>query len=634
MLAFNSKTLDLLKTHVLICNDQSMRFFYLMFFPVKTVFFLFAFFCFLYHLQAQVVPDSLLSDWSSAGFGGVIPNPENIVPVTDFNTGENEPEDWSKAFNRAVESLNGRLGVIFFPPGNYTFHSTISLPDSCIVRGAGADSTRLIFDLGGIGGDCFFIGNFNQPAFDSVDVFCPKGSALIPVSSFSTYPVGTYIEIRQKNGDWDVKPAAWAQYCTGQFARIAGTNDSALILDQPLRTDFFPELFPEIRPISPRHFVGIECLAISRTDTPAIAPIYNIHFNYANRCWVKGVESHRSIGSHIMVDASAEIEISGSYFHESIAYDGVGTHGYGVTLIQHSNRVLVEDNIFRHLRHAMMVKQGANGNVFAYNFSTDPYRTEAPHDLSGDISLHGHFPYANLFEGNIVSNMITDHYWGGAGPGNMFFRNRATLYGISLINLDGSQATTNDQILVGNETINFGTFMGNFLLGGNGHFLYGNHIRGVVQPAGTEELNDTSYYRDVWQESFPLIGLPEGLGKGTNAAIQRFLFGKALTVCASDTPTAVTAVDPELGEGFLLENVFPNPFAEHINLELRSATTSQLRIRLSSISGKLIKEKILMITPGKHQIRVDIDPGLPGGMYALEVIFGEQRFVRKLVNHL
>ncbi|MEZ4775757.1 MAG: T9SS type A sorting domain-containing protein [Bacteroidia bacterium] len=600
---------------------------------MKTFFLLFAL-SFLYSLQAQVVPDSLTYDWFSAGFPGKIPNPENIVSVADFNIGENDPADWTKSFNRAVESLEGRLGVILFPPGVYTFQSTISLPDSCIIRGAGADSTRLVFDLGGMAGDCFFIGNLNQPAFDSVKVFCPRGTSLIPVSSFAKYPPGTYIEIRQTNGAWDVKPAAWAQYCMGQFARIAGTNDSALILDQPLRTDFFPGLYPEIRPITPRHYVGIECLSISRTDTPAVAPVYNIHFNYANRCWVKGVESSMSIGSHIMADASSEIKISGSYFHESVAYDGAGTHGYGVTLIQHTNRVLVEDNIFRHLRHAMMVKQGANGNVFAYNYSTDPYRSESPHDLSGDISLHGHFPYANLFEGNIVSNMITDHFWGGAGPGNMFFRNRATLYGISLINLDGSQVATNDQILVGNETTNFGTFMGNFLIGGNGHFLYGNHIRGVVQPAGTEELNDTSYYQTLFLGKTPLIGLPGTPGEGTNAAAQRFLSGEYLTVCNTDTVRTTTAMDPEPVGDFVLENVFPNPFSGSIDLEIRSATTSQLRIRLSSISGKTIKEKVLMITPGKHQIRVDIDPGLPGGIYALEVIFGEQRFVRKLVNHL
>ncbi|MDX2249431.1 MAG: T9SS type A sorting domain-containing protein [Bacteroidia bacterium] len=585
-------------------------------------------------LQSQVVPDSLTADWPSTGFPGEIPQIGRVFSITDFNSGENVTEDWDKIFLRALESLEGRMGVIWFPPGEYKFHSTLVLPDSCILRGAGADSTHLIFDLGGAAGDGIFIGNRNQPDFDSIPSLCKKGTPEIAGIFLPQYLPGTYIEIRQKNGSWDTKPAAWAQNCTGQFARIAGVNDSALILDQVLRTDFLPELYPQIRPINPRHFVGIECLSITRNDTPEVAPLYNIHFNYANRCWVRGVESRRSIGSHIMVDASAEIEITGSYFHESVAYDGSGTHGYGITLIQHASQVLVEDNIFRHLRHAMMVKQGANGNVFAYNYSTDPYRTEFPNDLTGDISVHGHFPYSNLFEGNIVANIITDHYWGAAGPGNMFFRNRAELYGISLINLDGSNIITNEQILVGNETTNFGPFMGNFLVGRSGHFLSGNHIKGLIQPTGTEELNDTSYYRWDLSGTDPLIGLPNALGQGTNAAARRFQEGKNLTVCAENNPNPATALDPKLYEDFFLENVFPNPFSSILTLEIRVEKTSQLRIRLTTVSGKLIKEKILMTTPGKHQIRVETDPGLPGGIYVLEVVFGEQRFVRKLVNHL
>ncbi|MEZ4826506.1 MAG: hypothetical protein R3C61_09460 [Bacteroidia bacterium] len=325
---------------------------------MKTVLILiFSSFCI---LQAQIVPDSLVYDWSESGFPQPFPSPKTIVPLTDYQSGESTHEDWTDAFLRAVESLEGKQGVIYFPPGDYFFHSTLYLPDSCIIRGAGADSTRLFFDLEGKSGDCFFIGNYSQVAFDTIPVPCKKGFSEVAGPFLFRYSPGAYIEITQDNGDWDVMPAAWAKNCTGQFARVAEIGDSALMLDQALRLDFEPTLFARIRPVAPRQMVGIECLAIIRTDTPAVAPLYNIHFNYANRCWVKGVESIRSSGSHILADASSEITITGSYFHESVAYDGVGTHGYGVTLIQHSTRIRVEDNIFRHLRHAMMVKQGAN----------------------------------------------------------------------------------------------------------------------------------------------------------------------------------------------------------------------------------------------------------------------------------
>ncbi len=108
----------------------------------------------------------------------------------------------------------------------------------------------------------------------------------------------------------------------------------------------------------------------------------------------------------------------------------------------------------RNLRHAMMVKTGANGNVFSYNYSKNVRRSEWPNNYGGDISLHGHYSYANLFEGNIVQNIMIDHYWGPSGPLNTFFRNRAELYGIIMT---GGDPTTSDmQNFVGNEITNNG----------------------------------------------------------------------------------------------------------------------------------------------------------------------------------
>jgi hypothetical protein len=126
------------------------------------------------------------------------------------------------------------------------------------------------------------------------------------------------------------------------------------------------------------------------------------------------------MGAHVMIEYSKNIEVSGCYIHHSFGYDGSGTRGYGVCLRQHASDCLVENNFFRFLRHAMMVKEGANGNVFGYNYSIEPNRSEPIADFSGDISLHGHYAFANLFEGNIVQNIIIDQFWGQSGPHNTF----------------------------------------------------------------------------------------------------------------------------------------------------------------------------------------------------------------------
>ncbi|MEZ4826505.1 MAG: T9SS type A sorting domain-containing protein [Bacteroidia bacterium] len=217
----------------------------------------------------------------------------------------------------------------------------------------------------------------------------------------------------------------------------------------------------------------------------------------------------------------------------------------------------------------------------------------------------------------------------------MFFRNRATLYGISIVNLAGNGITTDNQVLVGNETTNFDAFKGNFLTGGSGHFIYGNNIRGVVQPAGTEELPDTTYCRSVFAGTNPLIGLPESLKAGTNAAAQRVMLSQLLTVCSNDTAPAPSTdgIEPTFGESWV-QHVFPNPFSETITIDLSADKLTQLRLRMSNVDGKTIQERVSMIPPGKHRIVWEIEPDLPGGLYILEIISGEERFVKKLVNHL
>ena len=133
----------------------------------------------------------------------------------------------------------------------------------------------------------------------------------------------------------------------------------------------------------------------------------------------------------------------------------------------------------------MVAKQGANGNVFAYNYSLDPYRSEYPHDAGGDMLLHGHYPFANLFEGNIGQSMIMDDTWGASGPYNTFFRNRAELYGIILFD---QSVNSDEQNIVGNEVTN--DDKGNYHLQPGHHFTYDNNIKGTIQPPNTNILND------------------------------------------------------------------------------------------------------------------------------------------------
>ena len=304
----------------------------------------------------------------------------------------------------------------------------------------------------------------------------------------------------------------------------------------PLRITYESQLNPRIRKIDPRVNAGVECLKLKRLDQSTSGS--NIMISLAANCVVRGVESDKSVAAHVNIFQSTRILVEGNYFHHSFLYDGASQHGYGVTLNNHSGECLITNNIFDYLRHAMMVKTGANGNVFSYNYSNEVHRSETflP-DYGGDISLHGHYAFANLFEGNIVQNIIIDHAWGPSGPYNTFFRNRAETYGI--IFTSGDTTESDSQHIVGNDVTYHGLWFvgGPYTITGTGHIQHGNNIDGTIKPPGTGTLTDTSYYLTgepvFWDvsNSWPSLGIPNTLGAGTIPAKARWDGGSGLTVC-------------------------------------------------------------------------------------------------------
>jgi hypothetical protein len=130
---------------------------------------------------------------------------------------------------------------------------------------------------------------------------------------------------------------------------------------------------------------------------------------YATNCYINGVEMDSCNYAHVTFSASSHCAVRNSYFHDAYSYGG-GGKGYGIMVQNTSGDCLIENNIFRHLRHSMILQAGSNGNVFGYNYSIDPYWTEVslPSNAAGDIVLHGNYVYANLFEGNLGQQIVID----------------------------------------------------------------------------------------------------------------------------------------------------------------------------------------------------------------------------------
>jgi hypothetical protein len=267
------------------------------------------------------------------------------------------------------------------------------------------------------------------------------------------------------------------------------------------------------------------------------------------RVWVVRVVSELAAKYHVHVDTGYQVEVRDSEFHDATDHGG-GGHGYGVELGTHTTDALVENNIFRRLRHSMMVHLGASGNVFGYNYSREPMGVTIP----ADISVHGHYPFANLFEGNVVQGVAVTDFWGPAGPHNLFFRNRIEQAGLRLADASHHQNVVGNELASGaitrDRTVDPATLL-----------IHGNRVDGTVgwdPDIADQELPD-SYYLETKPDFFGAMEWPStGSDRpgGTNPAKSRYLGAAAAaapgtpgtpTIRGGGEQTVISWTDPNTG---------------------------------------------------------------------------------------
>lgn len=564
---------------------------------------------------AQTIPASRITNWQKAGLSDTLPEYGNIVNIMSHGAVADGVTSNNTAFSNAVLALNGQPGTVYIPAGNYLFTQAINIiSDSIIIRGDGV-ATRLLFDLNHTNENMFNIkGTISSTIHDVANALQRNDTALTAIS-VSGINTGDYILLT--NNDSSIIFSPWAMRSAGQILKVKSVTGNKLTVDNNIRRHYPATSNTTIQQIHPVQGVGIECLYIERKDSTA-QQTNNIDFTYAANCWVTGIESNLTNFSHIAVNYSTHILIRGNYLHHAHAY-GEGGQGYGTTLEYISGDCLIENNIFEHLRHSMLVQAGANGNVFAYNYSTDPYWTQPPlpTNSAGDIVCHGNYPYLNLFEGNIVQNIVVDESHGINGPFNTFYRNRAEQYGIFTV-----AAASDSQNYAVNEITNA---TGYYLLTGLGFFESGNNVKGTIMPAGSPTPAENSLYSagvpGYWpgQVAYPSIGAPHPYNQGTHAAKQRYATGQK-TDCRRN-PVYVGVQDvSEVNKDIL---IYPNPFYNYLQVQLNNQTSGAI-YRIYNISGHVV------ISGNINHTGTDINTdGLPQGLYILEIKNDTGLYTRK-----
>lgn len=475
---------------------------------------------------AQVLPPQRSVDWNVAGIKDTTTQGFTIVDASTYGFVADgvTPNDYP--LGSLMIAYQGPT-IVYFPAGTYLFNVPIYLRSNFIIRGAGSDQTTFRIEHQNTG-HSFYASGYPMSDTSSLTQAAFKGTHQISVTNAAAFTVGDWIQFKQN--DMDLTTSAWAAGSVGQITQITSITGNTLTLASEMRKDFLMQRTPYIRRIVPVKNTGIECLKIERIDNTAPEQSSNISFDYTVNSWVKGVAFENTTFAHIEASNCSNLSINNCYFKDAFEY-GDGGRGYGVMLQFSSNECRVYDNIFNHLRHSMIVQAGANGNVFCYNYSINPFWTGSaflPSNSAGDMVLHGNYVFANLFEQNDGQNIVIDNSHGGNGPNNTFFRNRASLWGIFF-----SDNTSPGQNLIGNEIPNtsFPFSSVNYTLQGGNHFEYGNNNKNVVTPAGTESLSDISYcYQQrpsfILPKYWSKIGFPSTMNSGRIPAGDHFLLNE------------------------------------------------------------------------------------------------------------
>jgi hypothetical protein len=390
-------------------------------------------------------PDRVV-DWSTAGRERAYPSGLREVDVRAHGLVGDGQTDNAPAFQALIDGCR-EGAVLVFPEGTFLFRSGIvirgrSFDRPLVVRGSGAGRTFLAFEVTSAGrGGLITIEGARAGGAVAVVGVPRSGERSVQVASTKGFAPGDAVLLSQANDlsamdtvlDNDGMPArqhealaTWAARSVGQTLQVASVDGDRLTFTRPLAIDYtWGDV--QVQRVLACEAVGLEAFTLeNRRDTDGV---HSILVDHAANVWIDGIHSLKTVKMHVALFRSRAVEIRNSRFEDSFRFGG-GGHGYGVVCSKYTTGCLIENNVFRRLRHAMMIKEGANGNVFGYNHAFDGLQDGST--AARDISVHGHYPFMNLFEGNRVEYIHSTDYWGPAGPGNTFFRNRVTRAAVHL----------------------------------------------------------------------------------------------------------------------------------------------------------------------------------------------------------
>lgn len=393
-------------------------------------------------VPTSAIPDDRLVPWrGNVGVEGGIPTRDD---VRDCVAMDGVPTNGSTDATDAIQQCLDQApvdGVAYLVAGAYRITGTLRVPGHKTLRGAGpTDQGTTIFTESELDSLVFLGAGYsdNGPLLP-ITSGATRGSTALELADASSLEAGDLVLLNELNdASIPVTPASYAEGDCGwcdqfgatrlraQVARVQSRSGNTIEIAPPFFYDFSAGNEPSaMRLAEVAERSGVEDLVV-RND-PGIADSWNVNIMVmgAANCWVKNVKVD-TCGKRC-IDLRTyhyRVEIRDSLIEGCLDHESSDTC-YGTEVAEGSSS-LIENNVYHDVSNGPILMWGASGNVVAYNYTVAVFRTQQRDSWFWPTSwTHGAHPSYNLWEGNDLTGINWDGYWGSASH-NIAFRNRVT----------------------------------------------------------------------------------------------------------------------------------------------------------------------------------------------------------------
>ncbi len=326
--------------------------------------------------------------------------------------------------------------ILYFPEGTYYLKSILTITrDGVRLVGAGIDKTKFYQQ----NSEIRFRSRRQNDLVLPLSTSPSRGGATLHTTGANQIKVGDFVQPLAKfpwGGQEDKFKNEMENVGRGQITVVKEIEGDQISVSEPIGLDFTSWPDPRLHVVTMLKDVGMESIHIEKLQADNKD---TVEFDRVTNAYLKGVRFFWTHAKTIEVRRSYRLFIENCNISQG--WDKTsGGMSYGIHFSVNTTRCYAINNKLKQLRHAIVLQQGANHCVVAYN------HTES------NILLHGNYAHNNLIEGNVASAGINfDAVHGANGPYNFIFRNVASHESKGIGKLNGAAPN----VVIGNVSDNY-----------------------------------------------------------------------------------------------------------------------------------------------------------------------------------